>query len=266
MRLPQCGRPAGAGDYGTSPDVLARPRTSRCFVTIAGVSSHPRILIVEDDPRIRSSLRLALSEEGYEVAEAVDAETALDLTRDDRPELLLVDVMLPGMNGLDLVRKVRRFASIPIIIVTARDDSHDVVAGLEAGADDYVTKPYNVKELAARIRSLLRRVEGLYDLDDDESITHGDLVVRVVEGTATLGGEDLDLTTTEFKLLCELASQPKRVLEREALLSSVWGYDYYGDVRVVDGHIARLRSKLERIDPTPYIHTVRGLGYKFEAG
>ncbi len=230
-----------------------------------GTGRH-RILLVEDDARIRASLRLAMGDEGYEVLEAADAEAGLLAMAAERPELLLVDVMLPGMSGLDLVRRIRRTSAIPVIIVTARDDSHDVVAGLEAGADDYVTKPYNVKELAARIRSLLRRVDGLFEPGDTRSaLEFGRLVVAIDEGTVSFDGAPIDLTTTEFKLLCELASQPRRVMSREDLLSRVWGYDYYGDLRVVDAHVHRLRSKLDGVaGNSGWIATVRGLGYRFD--
>ncbi len=229
-------------------------------------SGRHRILLVEDDPRIRASLRLAMGDEGYDVSESPDAETALERLAEDRPELLLVDVMLPGMSGLDLVRTVRRTSAIPIIIVTARDDSHDVVAGLESGADDYVTKPYNVKELAARIRSLLRRVDGLVDpAGGDTDVDFGDLHVDVDAGEVRFAGARVALTTTEFKLLAELAGSPRRVLSREQLLSQVWGYDHYGDLRVVDAHVARLRAKLgDAGAPKEWVATVRGLGYKFD--
>lgn len=233
------------------------------LVTVTG---RHRILLVEDDERIRASLRLAMRDEGYDVVEAATAEIALEVMAAERPELLLVDVMLPGASGLDLIRRVRRTSAIPIVIVTARDDSHDVVAGLECGADDYVTKPYNVKELAARIRSLLRRVDGMFEADGAPAqIAFGGLVVGIDAGEVTYDGERIDLTTTEFKLLSELASSARRVLSREDLLSRVWGYDYYGDLRVVDAHVARLRSKLDSAaGSADWVVTVRGLGYKFE--
>ncbi len=229
-------------------------------------SGRHRILLVEDDERIRASLRLAMRDEGYDVVEAATAEIALDVIATDQPELLLVDVMLPGISGLDLIRTVRRTSAIPIVIVTARDDSHDVVAGLECGADDYVTKPYNVKELAARIRSLLRRVDGLFESGDGPTeLVFGGLVVGIDAAAVTFERERIEVTTTEFKLLSELASSARRVLSREDLLSRVWGYDYYGDLRVVDAHVARLRSKLdEAAGLKDWIVTVRGLGYKFD--
>lgn len=226
-----------------------------------------RLLVVEDDERIRASLRLALRDEGYAVHDVADATSALDHLAVDEPDLIVLDVLLPGMNGLEFCRSVRRTSAVPIIMVTARDDSHDVVAGLEAGADDYVTKPYNVKELAARIRSLLRRSQGLLEESAPTVREVGDLEVRVDEGVVRRGGVDVELTRTEFRLLSELLDHERKVLSRDQLLASVWGYDYYGDVRVVDAHIRRLRAKIEQDPAEPHhVVTVRGLGYKFDPG
>lgn len=171
--------------------------------------------------------------------------------------------MLPGASGLDMCRSIRQSSNVPIIIITARDDSHDVVAGLEAGADDYVTKPFVIKELAARIRALLRRtrVSG----DEPPTMEFGDLVIAPEQGRVTRGEEEVSLTRIEFLLLCELARRPNRVLSRDVLLENVWGYDYFGDGRVVDAHIRRLRKKIEPNPSEPsYVVTVRGLGYRFE--
>lgn len=230
-------------------------------------AEHPanaRLLIVEDDDRIRASLRLALREEGYLVEDAADATTALTRFGEQEPDLILLDVLLPGMDGLAFCRTIRRTSAVPVVMLTARDDSHDVVAGLEAGADDYVTKPYNVKELAARIRALLRRTQG--QLADSNGARHFDrLEVRIDEGVVLVEGEPIELTKTEFRLLSELISHERKVLSRDQLLELVWGYDYYGDVRVVDAHIRRLRSKIERDASDPeFVMTVRGLGYKFD--
>ena len=224
-----------------------------------------RVLVVEDDDRIRSSLRLALGDEGYQVDAVEDAEIALEQFRAEPPDLVLVDVMLPGMSGLDLCHKIRQASAVPIIVVTARDDSHDIVAGLEAGADDYVTKPYVFKELAARIRALLRRTQGVLVEADDEEFVFGDLAVNFGEGRVSRSGEVVRLTRTEFLLLSQLVENRRRILSRDQLLSSVWGYDYYGDARIVDAHVRRLRRKLE-VDPShpQYVLTVRGLGYKFD--
>ncbi len=226
--------------------------------------ANARLLIVEDDDRIRASLRLALRDEGYAVVDAPDADTALEYFREEEPDLILLDVLLPGMDGLELCRTIRRTSAVPVVMLTARDDSHDVVAGLEAGADDYVTKPYNVKEVAARIRALLRRTQGM--LAESGGHRRFDrLEVRIDEGTVLIDGSPIDLTKTEFRLLSELIEHERKVLSRDQLLELVWGYDYYGDDRVVDAHIRRLRAKIERDPSDPeYVITVRGLGYKFD--
>ena len=226
-----------------------------------------RLLIVEDDERIRASLRLALRDEGYAIDDTSDAATALEYFHDEEPDLILLDVLLPGMNGLELCRSIRRTSAVPIVMLTARDDSHDVVAGLEAGADDYVTKPYNVKELAARIRALLRRTQGLLPAAGGTPHRYDGLEVRIEEGVVAVRGEPVELTRTEFRLLTELIGHERKVLSRDQLLELVWGYDYYGDVRVVDAHVRRLRAKIEDDPAEPhYVITVRGLGYKFDPG
>ncbi|HXX89232.1 MAG TPA: response regulator transcription factor [Acidimicrobiales bacterium] len=219
-----------------------------------------KILLVEDDARIRASLRLALEDEGYEVDEAGAGEEALERFADQPADVVLIDLMLPGMDGFECCRQLRRSSAVPVIMVTARTDTHDVVAGLEAGADDYVTKPFVAKELAARIRALLRRAR---PVDEPSVLAFGDIEVRPDEGTVRRGGEEIHCTRTEFRLLCELAVSPGRVLSREQLLDRVWGYDYFGDGRLVDVHIRRLRTKIEADPANPrHIQTVRGMGYK----
>jgi DNA-binding response OmpR family regulator len=213
-------------------------------------------------------MRLALEDEGYVVVEANCAEAALTLLPNEDIDLILVDVMLPGANGFDLVRTVRQTSAVPIVMVTARSDSHDVVAGLEAGADDYVRKPFVVKELEARLRALLRRTrDGSGDAirPPPRSRQFGDLELTPDAGTLTRDGVPVSLTRTEFRLLCELVENEGLVLSREQLLERIWGYDYFGDARLVDAHIRRLRTKVE-VDPSEpaFIVTVRGLGYKFE--
>jgi len=223
-----------------------------------------RVLLVEDDERIRASMRLSLEDEGYEVEEAGTGEEAIELQTQalvSNPfDLLVVDIMLPGMDGFECCRELRKASAVPIIMVTARTDTHDVVAGLEAGADDYVTKPFVAKELAARIRALLRRSRSV---DDPDVLTFGDVEVRPDEGTVMRGGEEVHCTRTEFRLLGELAANQGKVLSREQLLDRVWGYDYFGDGRLVDVHIRRLRTKIEMDPANPrHILTVRGMGYK----
>jgi DNA-binding response OmpR family regulator len=230
---------------------------------MAGVAT--RILAVEDDTRILQALSLALEDEGYCVTGVESAELALDIFDTSSVDVVLVDLMLPGMSGFDLCRELRTAGDTPIIILTARSDTHDVVAGLEAGADDYVTKPFETKELAARIRSLLRRTRRRVS-NGPERYMFGDVELLPDAGIARRDGTPLALTKTEFNLLCELADHQGMVLSREQLLERIWGYDYFGDTRLVDAHIRRLRTKIERdpSDPT-IIHTVRGLGYRLEA-
>ncbi len=223
-----------------------------------------RILIVEDDERIRAALRLALEDEGNVIEEAASAEEGLPAFQQRPTDVVLVDLMLPGVDGFELCRQLRRRSDVPILILTARSDSHDVVAGLEAGADDYVVKPAVPKELAARIRALHRRAVRARG-DTAGLLTFGDLIVDVDAGQVRRGGEPVALTKTEFRLLCELAQSSGRVLSREALLERVWGYDYFGDSRLVDVHIRRLRGKVEDDPGNPrHIVTVRGLGYRLE--
>ncbi len=220
-----------------------------------------RILLVEDDERIRVSMRLALEDEGYQAEEAAGGEEALEAFARRPADVVLIDIMLPGMDGLDCCRALRRVSAVPVIMVTARSDTHDVVAGLEAGADDYVTKPFMIKELTARIRALLRRARAAGP--GSGPLVLGDLEVLPDQGMVRRSGEEVHLTRTEFRLLCELAANPGKVLSREQLLERVWGYDYFGDGRLVDVHVRRLRTKVEQDPANPgHVVTVRGLGYK----
>jgi DNA-binding response OmpR family regulator len=221
-----------------------------------------RILLAEDDPRIRTAMRLALEDQGYSVDEAASGERAVELFSAQPADVVLVDVMLPGMTGFDLCRSIRQASDVPIIMVTARSDTADVVAGLEAGADDYVTKPFSPRELLARIGASLRRTRGPAPA---AALVFGELEVRPQEGTVRRGGQDVRLSKTEFRLLCELAQRAGTVLSREALLAAVWGYDYFGDGRLVDVHIRRLRTKVEPDPSHPrWIVTLRGMGYKLQ--
>ena len=222
-----------------------------------------RILTVEDDERIRTAVRLALEDEGWEVAESDNGEDALLMFGQQPTDVVLIDIMLPGIDGFDVCRSIRRVSDVPIVMVTARADTHDVVAGLEAGADDYLTKPFAPKELSARIRALLRRSRSGPAPAGD--MAFGDLEVIPDQGVVRRAGEEVHLTKTEFRLLVELASAPGRVFSREALLEKVWGYGYFGDGRLVDVHIRRLRTKIETDPADPqYVVTVRGLGYKLQ--
>jgi len=222
-----------------------------------------RILTVEDDERIRTAVRMALEDEGWEVVEADNGEDALLKFGQQPTDVVLIDIMLPGIDGFDVCRSIRRVSDVPIVMVTARADTHDVVAGLEAGADDYLTKPFAPKELSARIRALLRRSRAGATATGD--LSFGDLEVIPDQGMVKRAGEEVHLTKTEFRLLVELASAPGKVFSRESLLEKVWGYGYFGDGRLVDVHIRRLRTKIEA-DPAEPLHvvTVRGLGYKLQ--
>ena len=205
-------------------------------------------------------LQMTLEREGIEVTEAGSGEAALERLAEHTFDVILLDLMLPGKDGFEVCREIRKTSNTPVIMVTARSDSHDVVAGLEAGADDYVSKPFVVKELSARIRALARRTRAP---EARVRLTVGDLSVSPTEGTVTRQGEMVNLTRTEFRLLTELATEPGRVLSREELLERVWGYDYFGDSRLVDVHVRRLRKKIEPDPANPsLVITVRGMGYR----
>ncbi len=222
-----------------------------------------RILSVEDDERIRTAVRLALEDEGWTVDEAENGEEALARFAQRPTDVVLIDIMLPDIDGFEVCRAIRRTSDVPIVMVTARDDTHDVVAGLEAGADDYLTKPFAPKELSARIRALLRRAR--HTDPANPHLRFGDLEIIPDEGVVRRDGTEAHLTKTEFKLLVELASSPGKVFSRENLLDKVWGYDYFADGRLVDVHVRRLRTKVENDPANPrHVVTVRGLGYKLQ--
>jgi DNA-binding response OmpR family regulator len=206
---------------------------------------------------------LALEDEGWTVDEAASGEEAVILFLREPSDVVLIDIMLPGIDGFELCRTIRRSSDVPIVMVTARSDTHDVVAGLEAGADDYLTKPFAPKELSARIRALLRRARP--SVAGQSKLTFGELEVMPEEGMILRAGQEVHLTKTEFRLICELAQNPGKVLSREQLLDQVWGYGYFGDGRLVDVHIRRLRTKVEDDPANPrHVVTVRGLGYRLQ--
>ena len=224
------------------------------------------LLFIEDDDGIRLALRLALEDEGYTVVEAANAADGLAAFRAHDIDLVLLDLRLPDMSGFDVCRALRAESIVPIIIITAQTDTYDMVAGLEAGADDYVTKPVIPKQLAARIRALLRRVHLHETSVVPRPVRFGDIELRREQGIVLKGGEELSLTKTEYRLLTEFADHAGAVLSRDQLLERVWGYEYLGDSRLVDAHVRRLRLKIEdQPDDPRVIVTVRGIGYRLLA-
>jgi two-component system response regulator MtrA len=221
------------------------------------------ILLVEDDASVREAVAMALEGDGHQVRTAVSGSEALDRWRQVPPELVLLDVMLPGTDGLAVCRTIRADDDVPIIMLTARTDPIDVVLGLESGADDYVTKPFETRVLLARIRAVLRRHDRR---PEDQALRYGDLVVDPQAMRVTKGGDEVRLTATELRLLLELARHPDQVFSRALLLDRVWDYRYLGDSRLVDVCVQRLRAKVEDDPGHPrLIQTVRGLGYRLVA-
>jgi two-component system response regulator VicR len=224
-----------------------------------------KILIVDDEPPIIDMLRYNLERGNYEVVVAWDGEEAVRKAQSERPDLIILDLMLPRLDGLEVCRAVRRQRDVPIIMLTARDDEIDRVVGLELGADDYVVKPFSMRELMVRVKNVLRRTSPRPAETSPDLSRVGPLRLELRGREATLHGQNLDLTTLEYDLLAYLVQHAGQVLSREQLLNGVWGYDYYGDQRVVDAAVKRLRAKLRPAEPTEeLIVTVRGVGYKLE--
>ncbi|TFD79176.1 response regulator [Cryobacterium fucosi] len=223
-----------------------------------------KVLVVDDEPQIRTVLRGYLEAEGYGVAEAADGAEALAALRDDPPALVLLDVMLPGMDGLEVLRQLRSFSDAYVILVTARAEEVDKLVGLGVGADDYVTKPFSPREVTARVKAMLRRDNRGDRADADALLRFDGLSVNPAHREVEANGASIALSSLEFDLLAALAAAPGRVFSRAQLLEKVWGYDFYGDERVVDVHIRSLRARLGDDASDPHlIATVRGVGYKF---
>ncbi|MFE0416462.1 response regulator [Streptomyces tendae] len=225
----------------------------------------PRVLIIEDDRAVRDGVRLALRRQGHEVAAAATGEDGLEQLRSFRPDAVVLDLMLPGMSGLEVCRRIRAHDQVPIIMATARGDDTDIVVGLESGADDYVVKPVRARVLDARIRAVLRRVGGTADDQGTQRTEHhGDLVIDRAGLTVTHQGRPVALGPSELRLLLTLSASAGQVFSRQQLLEAVWEHNYHGDARLVDACVKRLRSKIGEPPGSPrYVHTVRGFGYRF---
>lgn len=218
------------------------------------------ILVVDDEQKIIDLARMYIEQEGYHVSSALDGRDALEIILNENPALVVLDLMLPGMDGLEVCRRVRSESDVPIIMLTARSDDIDKIVGLELGADDYLTKPFNPRELVARIKAILRRSERKQE-DPSEAIKMGNLQINPQHRSVFIGDTSINLRMKEFDLLLTLAENPNIVFSRERLLDVVWGYNFAGETRTVDVHIAHLRHKLE--DMSASIETVWGVGYKF---
>jgi len=219
------------------------------------------ILIIEDDSNIRELLRLYLTQEGYKIETAQDGLEGLRLFKAREPDLILLDLMMPVMDGTQVIKEVRAVSKVPVIMLTAKGETFDKVAGLDLGADDYVTKPFETRELIARIRAVLRRYG---DNEPPKKLEFDNLIIDKESYNITVKGERMEIPPKEIELLYFLASSPNRVFTRAQLLDDVWGFDYFGDTRTVDVHIKRLREKLQDVSPQWEIKTVWGVGYKFE--
>jgi DNA-binding response OmpR family regulator len=234
---------------------------------VARRGQKPRILIVDDERAIVESLRYALEKEGYEVLEAGEGGEALELARRSSPDLVLLDIMLPGMSGFEICRVLRQESSVPILMLTARGDEPDRVVGLDLGADDYITKPFSLREVLARVRAALRRAQTAArdTRAREELLSVGELAMDVGRHEVTVNGHLMPLPPRQFDLLRAFLANPGRVLTRAALLQHVWGYDFTGDDRTVDVHVRWLRQKLQEAGSPTTIQTVRGVGYKLGA-
>lgn len=224
-----------------------------------------KILVVDDDGNICELLRMYLEKEGYTVFIAHDGQKAVDTFREKKPDLVLLDIMLPVLDGWQVCREIRRDSEVPIIMLTAKGETFDKVLGLELGADDYVVKPFDTKELVARVKAVLRRTSGKNaSSDEKKEVTFDKLQINLTNYEMKVNGAPVDTPPKELELIYHFASNPNRVFTRDQLLDEVWGFDYYGDSRTVDVHVKRLREKLEGVSDKWELKTVWGVGYKFE--
>ena len=222
-----------------------------------------KILIADDDDRIREIVRIFLEAEGFDVVQAEDGNKALEMVRKNNPDLVILDLMMPGLDGWTVCKILRKETKIPIIILTAKGDENDRVLGFDLGADDYVVKPFSPRELSARVKAVLRRLEG--EESKEHFLSYPGLTINQITREVEVDGLNINLMAKEFDLLHCLAKQPGQIYSRDQLLNMVWEYDYCGDSRTVDTHVNRLRSKLEsQVGFSDFIQTVRGVGYKFE--
>lgn len=223
-----------------------------------------KILVVDDDTNICELLRLYLEKEGYVVKIVNDGVTAINAFKQENPDLTLLDIMIPKLDGWQVCREIRKFSDKPIIMLTAKGETFDKVLGLELGADDYVTKPFDTKEVVARIKAVLRRTAPASDTSDVKEVNYDKLSINLTNYEMKVNGVSVDTPPKELELIYHLASNPNRVFTRDQLLDEVWGFDYYGDSRTVDVHIKRLREKLEGVSDKWELKTVWSVGYKFE--
>ena len=225
-----------------------------------------KILVVDDDLNICELLKLYLENDGYTVFTANDGQAAVEQFQNKTPDLILLDIMLPKLDGWQVCREIRKTSSVPIIMLTAKGETFDKVLGLELGADDYVVKPFDAKEVMARVKAVLRRVKGETETDESEKkvVIYDNLEINITNYEMKVKGVPVDTPPKELELIYHFASNPNRVYTRDQLLDEVWGFDYYGDSRTVDVHVKRLREKLEGVSDKWTLKTVWGVGYKFE--
>lgn len=225
-----------------------------------------KVLVVEDDNNIAELLRLYLQKDGFEVSHAADGGKAVEMAKEIQPDLVLLDIMLPVMDGWQVCRELRKTMKMPIIMLTAKGETFDKVLGLELGADDYVVKPFDAKEVVARVKAVLRRTQGKNDNAEESKkvVTYDKLEINIANYELKVNGVQIDTPPKELELIYHFASNPNRVFTRDQLLDEVWGFEFYGDSRTVDVHVKRLREKLEGVSDKWELKTVWGVGYKFE--